>query len=241
MTKLTDVANEIEQLKTEVQRLQDTRQTVSTEIEELRVERDGLLIAAEIDGDKDAQARVDVIDADLIKKADLTRALDSELVRTDAHIAELQQSEQQLAEASGRAVAGKAMQVLDGMVNEFSAGLFEITKVSEQAMTLCNATQETLTSMGLDPGAMDYRRFRNAVSPRIVASLGRTSKLNLNASITAGARDWLAKAQRDAAKSVPVPNPDTDKKVVDTSDKSKAKKKAPAKAKTKKKAKEKVE
>lgn len=234
MTKLMDVQDEIEQLKAESQRLQDTRTTVSIEIEQLKVERNGLLIAAEVDGDKDAQKRVEVIDADLDKKAELIKALDDEVLRTADQITEHQQSEQQLAEASGKALVGKAMQTLDGMVAEFSAGLFELTKISDQAMELCGATQETLTVMGVDPGLIDYKRFRNATSPRIVASLGRTAKLNLNASITSNARDWLAGAQR--TDSVPQLNPEVDKTV----DKIPDKKKEPAKPKAKKQVKKKA-
>jgi len=235
MTKLIDVQDEIERLKAESQRLQDTRTTVSIEIEELRVERDGLLIAAEIDGDKKAQARVDVIDVDLTKKADLIRALESEVIRTAERIDYQQQSEQQLTEASGRALVGKAMQTLDGMVVEFSIGLFELTKISDQAMKLCSATQKQLVAMGLEPGAIDYRRFRNAVSPRILASLGRTSKLNLNASITAGARDWMEKARSDTAKPKPrpMPNPEKDKTVDTIVDKSGGEKKTSPEVKVK--------
>jgi len=233
MTKLMDVQDEVERLKAEVQRLQGTRIKISVEIEGLQVERNGLLIAAEVDGDEKAQTRVDAIDDDLTRKVDLTRALDAELDRIADRITEQQQSEQELAEASGRAVVGKAMQRLDDMVAEFSAGLFELTKISDQAMTLCSATQGRLSDMGLEPGAMDYRRFRNAVSPRILVSLGRTSKLNLNASITAGARDWMEKARSDAAKPRPMPNPRKDKLVDTITDKSADKKKISAMSKAK--------
>ena len=200
MAKLKDVQKQIEDQKSEVERFQTEVTNAIQRTEELRAERDSLLIAAEIEGDKKAAAKLVDIDRDLGKSYDLRKAVLREIDRADERIKELKQSEQQLADASGRVLVGKAMQTLDGLVDEFSAGLFQLTKISRDAIELCGAIQEQLTAIGVDPGAMDYRRFRNATSPRIVASLGRTAKLNLNASITPSARDWLAGADAEETK-----------------------------------------